>query len=285
MPKCINTPLKNFTGYESSPLGLGYSATVEKDGKLMIGKDEDLWYVRQKGNSKMWFKYSYYFSDFTEDCIKEAYLPVIKEIKEFDETGREEKFGGTKPFFIEGEKWPKDIDGNPLVFFCQFKDPRVSNNILYRVFIGVDNTDDYEFENKWITKIELNQENINKQIILIKPETILKENNIFNCNVIKEWNKKNEFASFEYIRNKFNIPNYNDDKKVYRKFYDIYESHDLYPSNKIKVGGTPMSCQDPEHVKSYTLLQMTDSHILPYQWGDCGIAHIDNECNLIWDCC
>jgi sulfur relay (sulfurtransferase) DsrF/TusC family protein len=55
-----------------------------------------------------------------------------------------------------------------MAFFCQLQDPRYSDNILYRVFIAVDN--DYECENYYISKIELNKENLKKQTIIHKTE-------------------------------------------------------------------------------------------------------------------
>jgi len=50
-----------------------------------------------------------------------VYFPTITKIKK--ETRIQEKFGGIKPFFKKGEKWPLDSSNKPMSFICQFKDP------------------------------------------------------------------------------------------------------------------------------------------------------------------
>ena len=52
MPFCKNNPKRTYTGKEPSPKGLGYCASGEKEGKLMKGKDGNLWI---KTNGK-WIK-------------------------------------------------------------------------------------------------------------------------------------------------------------------------------------------------------------------------------------
>ena len=52
MPFCKNNPKRTYTGKEPSPKGLGYCASGEKEGKVMKGKDGNLWI---KTNGK-WIK-------------------------------------------------------------------------------------------------------------------------------------------------------------------------------------------------------------------------------------
>lgn len=52
MPFCKNNPKRTYTGKEPSPKGLGYCASGEKEGKVMKGKDGNLWI---KSNGK-WIK-------------------------------------------------------------------------------------------------------------------------------------------------------------------------------------------------------------------------------------
>ena len=57
MPKCLNDSKKTYKGDEPSPKGLGYSATVEEVGKIMEGKDDNLWIVKLILNGqKRWVK-------------------------------------------------------------------------------------------------------------------------------------------------------------------------------------------------------------------------------------
>jgi hypothetical protein len=223
-----------------------------------------------------------------EICYNIVYCPITKKIE--DEIGVEDKFGGDIPFFIEGESWPihEEI---PMTFFCQLKDPRKDDNILYRIFIAIDN--DYECINHHITKIELKQENLQKQIKITKPE-YNNDNELNEFNEIKEltkfpayeitgWNTKNELKDCDSIFEILNI-----DPKKYSYYYNELREK-FYDNNSygIKVGGTPAftQCADKEMYEKYNFLQLTDTSILPYGWGDSGIGHITEDCELYWDCC
>jgi hypothetical protein len=58
MPICKNNPKRNYKGNEPSPKGLGYCASGEKEGKVMKGKDENMWikrngkWMKQNSNEK-----------------------------------------------------------------------------------------------------------------------------------------------------------------------------------------------------------------------------------------
>lgn len=140
-----------------------------------------------------------------------------------------------------------------MTFFCQFKDPRKKDNILYRVFINIDEPygicDDY-----WINKIELSPQNIKKQIIIKKPEysneikkkielEYMELENNFKPFEIIEWKKHFEIKSFSEIKKYFNIPNYNynNNNKEYNKLEKEYGNYPNYPDCGVKIGGTPMA--------------------------------------------
>ena len=290
MPKCINDKTKTYKGDEPSPKGNGYCASAEIAGKIMIGKDATNYIVKEISNGqKRWTKYQPVniidFDNMPIEDMNEVYFPVVSKniilIKK--ESGLEEKFGGHVPFFIKGEKWPM-VDSVPMTFFCQIKDPREKDTkILYRIFLGTDAPD--FFEECWITKIELNEENLKNQIFLDKPKCDLDKTenggiNTFAAYLITSWEKDYELKQLDYYREKFNIElNYGE------ATYDAYYNSKKSPNQHIKVGGTPTATQNEDIVQPYNLLQLTDCKWMPYGWGDCGIGHISNDCKLIWDCC
>ena len=225
------------------------------------------------------------------NCINLNYKPITKSIT--TETGLEEKFGGEIPFFIKNEKWPSSNEYN-MTFFCQFKDPRKKDNILYRIFINID--EPYGLcENYWINKIEMSPQNIKKQIIIKKPEYSneikqkieLELENSFKPFEIIEWKNEREIKSFSKIKEYFYIPdyNYNNNNKEYEKLEEEYGNSPNYPDCGVKIGGTPMATQNQDAVLEYDLLQLSYTHYINYSWGDAGIAHISEDCHLVWDCC
>ncbi len=48
MPRCKNSSCKYYTGKEPSPKGLGYCAYDEKEGKIMKGRDGNMW-IKKNG--------------------------------------------------------------------------------------------------------------------------------------------------------------------------------------------------------------------------------------------
>lgn len=307
MPSCINDNTKKYNGTEKSLdrfefiqnkfepglKGLGYTASSEPINKLMIGKDNEIYIVTQlNNNSKRWKKVKSLeslFDDLPEEFFVTAYKPVTKEIE--NETGLEEKFGGEIPFFVKGEVWPSK-DEYHMTFFCQLKDPRKNDNMLYRVFVMLD--DSGFQEDYWITKIELSPENIKNQIIIKKPEYSdeIKNNTYFNEEIfepyeIKKWNKFTELSSFKKIREYYHVPDYiyKNNNELYNRLERIYLDSSNYPTPGVKVGGTPISTQDQEAVLPYDFLQLEYETFIPYMWGDVGIAHISEDCELTWDCC
>ena len=291
MPVCINDNNKNYSGKEKSPLGLGYSATNEPLNKIMLGKDNECYIVKlvKSTGEHKWSKINDledFFNNLPEEYYNKGYIPKCSKINE--ETGLEEKFGGKYPFFVKGEKWPSK--GNyHMTFFCQLKDPRKNDNILYRVFILIDDNDIND--DFWITKIELNDENIKNQVLIKKPKypdeffDRYSKEEIFEPYQINSWKVFNDIKNYNYLRQHFCIPDYiyQGNNTLYNKFSDAYHSNGPKPG--IKVGGTPLSTQDQEFVQSFDFLQIEYSTVLPYMWGDVGIAHVSDDCDFTWDCC
>lgn len=289
MPKCINDSTKSYKGNEPSPKGLGYSSSVEDEGKIMKGLDGINWIVKQTATSKRWIrckeeKEIIDLDNLPDKFYHDAYIPEVTEIENTEETGLENKFGGSKPFFIEGETWPM-YKSVPMIFFCQFRDPRKDDDILYRVFFpfDCDELEKYDYtdpQDGYISKIHLNEENLKNQIIIEKPVCDLAELTDFKPFIINEWKPEKEFKNYESIIRDLNI------SKIQEKnldLFDRYFDHKFTPSMGVKIGGTPMYCQNS--ISENNFFQLTDCKWMPYGWGDCGIAHIYENCSLQWDCC
>ena len=258
MPKCSNISTKSYTGNEPTPKGLGFSASTEEVGKIMVGLDGANWIVTQTKTCKKWVKVkneitskkrstkpkpktkkdSLDFDNMEEDCYTYTYLPDVDENELINETGLEEKFGGSKPFFIEGETWPLFNEDSNMYFLCQFKDPRKEDNILFRVFstIEEDEEDDEDTEENLQEKnyatfkifpIELSEENLKKQIFLDPP--LFK--NEYKSYQIKRWNPLKELRHVSYIINKYSL-------KFEEKYFNEYFTSKYLPSKETKLGGT-----------------------------------------------
>jgi len=284
MPKCINDTTKSFKGDEQSPKGLGYSASAEEVGTVMAGNDGNNWRVIQTKTCKRWVRINVGnnikkkridFNNLDENYYIYSYTPIISNEIINEENGLEEKFGGTKPFFIEGESWPH-VDNQPMKLVCQFKNPEKKDNILIRVFSDID--EDYQNDDPVfkIIKIELNQENLKKQVFL-SPPSFFKEYKPYE---IKGWTPVKELKSLPYIMNKFGYD------KIPCKYHTNYYDSDYLPSDKLKFGGTSMYCQYSSggQEESNNFLQFSKTAYFPHEWGDAGIAHLDENGNLEWDC-
>jgi hypothetical protein len=78
MPQCKNDNTKTYTGTEPSPKGLGYCAHNENLYKIMVGLDNNYWYVSPVGKSRRWKRLkipSGWFQD-----IKNIKSKIIKKI-------------------------------------------------------------------------------------------------------------------------------------------------------------------------------------------------------------
>ena len=269
---------------------------------IILGTDDKCYIVKSAENDKKeWMKIddlTKFLDSLSDDFYNTAYHPIVEKMT-LPETGLEEKFGGRKPFFVQGEQWPS-VNNFHMTFFGQLKDPRKNNNKLYRIFIMIDDTDNDFKEDYLINTIELNETNLKNQIIIEKPlyaskhstqnltsKQSIPKSNIYEPYKIITYTQKLELQSLQQFLEDFQLPDYQygNDNTLYNKFYDAYISANSFPSYKIKIGGTPISTQSSESVEHYDFLQITETEYLPYQWGDCGIAHISDNCKFIWDCC
>ena len=270
--KCINSPSETYTGSEKSPLGLGYAPTPEFIGKIMIGKDQNPYIVKEISNIKKWVKFQININNLPYDCYHEAKLPITTQISADEETGLEEKIGGHKPFFLQGDEWPS-VDGKSLTFFGQFKNS-TNENILTQVFVNTygDEGTDYE-----INDIELNDHNKKYQVIITNSD--LENSIIFDAHKITGYHIHTELKPLSFLYERLSMPENDYFKK---KYYDSK----YYPHEYIKLNGTSIHCQCPG--QSYNLIQFRECTALPFQWGDCGIAHVKKNkygrYYFTWDC-
>lgn len=289
MPKCSNDKTKTYTGDEPSPKGLGISASAEEVGEIMVGKDGNNWIVIQTKTYKKWSKVDNKqkivqneldFRTLDEICYTYSYIPKVSKNQIDNETGLEDKFGGSKPFFIEGEKWPLYTTYNNEESFmrllCQFKDPREENNILIRVFCNFyqDDIDMVYQPSIKILPIELSEENLQKQVVL---ESLMSPYIPYK---IEKWNRNKEIKSLKFILDNYDIS----DNTKYQIRYLAYTHSDYGPSSEIKVGGTPIYCYDYAHTpKQDNFLQLVESRYFPFSWGsEIGIGHIYENGELNW---
>jgi len=296
---CKNNSTKRYSGFEPTPLGLGYSATGYPIGTIKKGRDDNLWRVEsnefsltKNKYSICWRKYDPKFNltNLTDDYYTHSYIPITESIN-YDKDILE-KIGGYSPFFLKGEKWPMH-NNIPMMFICQLKDPRVDDNILYRVFLPLEN--EYDFANFYhITKIELNEENLKNKISISKP--MIKEEFTFNNlmyhqidmlkpNKIIGWQTNKEMVDFEKIKNKFNITN-ESSHDLYMYLYTKYEQSIYYPYNGIKVGGTPYSAQGHDYIElKHDFLQIVNDNLIKnFKFSEEYNMHISTECTVMADC-
>ena len=292
MPKCSNDKTKTYTGIEPSPKGRGFAASAEEVGKIMVGKDGNNWIVIQTKTCKKWIKTELKtesipekkyknetidFDNLSEDCYTFSYIPDVSEIEITNETGLEEKFGGSKPFFIESESWPlSDIFGDEreMEFVCQFKDPRKKDNILYRVFWNFYEVDISDVMEPTITilPIELNEENLKKQSVLLNPHKSY-------ANEIKSWKQFRELKQLSYILDKYEV------NSAFPRYFSMYNFSKYAPYCEVKIGGTPVYYRYIKNHKKYShnFLQLSECDYLPFSWENYGIAHVDKDGDFDYD--
>jgi hypothetical protein len=267
-----------------SPLGNTYQTNpqFENIDKIQLGQDGGMWIIQDTRYGKTWMRYTpdidfnEFFSniDDNSEFVRDVYYPQTKKILFDEETGIENKFGGSKPFFLKNEKWKFDSDEEPMVFLGQFIDPRKNDNILYRIFYSQNlSTDNY-----YLDKIELNEENLNNQIIIKSPYFKNIENDNYNNHlailqpyIITNWTKTKELVNYKKINSKFNLPTEN------QSFSHIYDNHKYAPKYTIKIGGTYNYCQyndEDEDENEDIIIQLTEQKFLDFQWGDSGVAHV-----------
>ena len=248
--------------------------------------------------------YSYFYENLPEELYTYAFIPKsIKKDTTYTETGMENKIGGKVPFFTENEEWPITNNGTPMTFVTQFSDPRKNDpNMIYRIFIDMNDSGEEEYKIDYVDKTK-NQKRIEP------PEDSILEN-LF---LISSWIKIKELTHFEKIMKHMNIPSMRFASVIKKKYdyFNIKTSHKMFDTyyqdscltgqgHGFKVGGTPTFCQyntieQYEEYEKTHLLEITESELIPYGWGDCGIAHFfektdknketdPKEYYLYWDC-
>jgi uncharacterized protein YwqG len=142
--------------------------------------------------------------------------------------------------------------------------------------MNVDNEEDIFDLNVYVSKINLNKQNLKKQITIENKEI----KTTYPTYLIKKWTKSKELKSFKYICNKYAL---DENSEI---LDDFYHKSNYVPSFNTKVGGTPTFCQYYENIESKKhLFQFTECDVIPYAFGDCGIAHIFADFEFYWDCC
>jgi len=154
MPKCHNCS-KYYTGKENTPLGKGYSASVEKVGKKMKGRDGKMYVVKPYGkNGKRWMRVS---SSKRRKTSPRGYLDP-NEIENFLNEA-DEKCPGMKDILnsisknesgesVIFEKFRKEDNGWLRKKFLNKLDENCSPRVVFKQMIGMDDTDDYLTEDK-----------------------------------------------------------------------------------------------------------------------------------------
>ncbi len=284
----INSIRKALNSKKDCPSGNGYHPDNEREGTVMIGRDNNLYVI--KVEKKSWKSLDIDFDNLNESFYVPVYFPVFEKIEKEDETGMEEKAGGSFPFFIKGEEWPTDTKRKiPMTFLCQFKDPRKpDSNLLYRLFYTVDQDDEFgSYADEYhVSSIELNETNIQKQIKLENTKTP-----VYKGYLIKQWRESKELIECETLFEKLKLFPDND---ANNQLYELYSNSKYAPSANIKIGGTSVFCQyQTDKNRFNNFFQMSWCEEVPYPWGDAGIAHIIKDINpdddneelyLLWDC-
>ena len=398
MPKCLNDATKTYVGDEFTPKGLGYSASGEKVGTIMKGRDGNDYIVHETKTCLKWLKvktettpktkedspkketsskkknpqkentpkkeesspfkfkededpfescyehfsketeykgclslfekikkenptfieqnYENNFGKFFFDCLNNTngmekffyhsvFMPRVAKKPLEVETGLEEKFGGEKPFFIEGETWPVyEFEGEkkPFEFICQYYDPKIKDkNIFVRLFLPLsDNEASCDFPMlAYYHRIELDEETKKKQIIIPRPNLSNGEKYVNKSFTplkpyqIEKLVQFTEIKKFDYIMSEFKFPSYKMDNELYSNMDDEYWNNRYCPSNSIKIGGTRTHTQFIPGDEPENILQITEECFLPINLGDDGIGHIDENKKsqnqydsyyMSWDC-
>lgn len=68
---CKNNPAYTFSGKESSPLGLGYTAESEQVGCTMEGRDKTMWMVGIKNGVKVWNRIPTHVAKASDQLVKD----------------------------------------------------------------------------------------------------------------------------------------------------------------------------------------------------------------------
>jgi hypothetical protein len=286
MPKCINDETKFYSGYEPSPRGLGYSADKFVPGHKQLGKDGNMWIVQKSKEFNRWYLYeltsikfnnnqkSFKITKFKKEkdkvlmCVKSkdeeswqdfdfgklpddfyayAYFPICEKITG-EESGLEDKFGGSFPYLTENKPPKKDKYGQEYQLLCQFKDPRYNNNTMFQVFYGDLDVD--------IRQIKLDDDSIKNQY---KYEIKSK----FQPYRIVGWKKVRELIPFKILKKKLKLNYFGSVSNI---LGIEYQNHSAEPSKYLKLHYNLNEYPRPGREKIF-LIQIVPSYFLSSPWG------------------
>ncbi len=226
-------------------------------------------------------KFFYQLIKRSNDCYYDKVFVPIAEKRIYDETGRESKFGGNLPFFIEGDKWPmyKSKNGTmlPFDFVCQYSDPlKRKNPTLIQVFLPLSDSNAMSCNGNvpvFFRKIDFSKENMKKQIHITRPITSDSFKPLKSFLIESFERTEPEIKEFEYIMKKFKFPSLEDNAKLWT---ELYFEYNRVSSNKlIKIGGTRFHCQKIDLIEEENILQLTNTSYFQYFFGDNGFGHIN----------
>ncbi len=230
---------------------------------------------------------NFFFSSLTyydKDCLfTDVNIPIVsKEIIDF-EYGNEPKFGGSKPYFIEGETWPEyDCNGikKPFDFICQYLDP-LNPGMMARLFLPLSSYEHLKKGLCYVSHVDYIPDD-EKRIIIERLDSMT-----FPAYRIEKMKTKSEFKSFEYIEEKYKIS-----PEQYEKYYDeIYHSYfndfEESPYSGIKIGGTKVFSIESKkkNDNEEAEIQLTNCEFFNYIFGESNIVHIclnDNDEYVIY---
>jgi hypothetical protein len=133
MPKCLNDSKKTYKGDEPSPKGIGYSATIEEVGKIMKGKDNNLWIVKLISNGqKRWIKNTLRTNK--EELKSEDITTNNKKLVEIEENIIDDKkFDKLQQIPGDSTQDLKIVDLQNIIGACKILQPTIRNANYYHV--------------------------------------------------------------------------------------------------------------------------------------------------------
>lgn len=105
---CKNDTMCEYSGKESSPLGLGYSARPEQVGTIMEGRDKTMWMVGMKNGVHVWNRVPTEVAAIAAPLKKEE--PVIAEAAPQAKKAAPKKVVAKKPLKTATEDAPKEVE-------------------------------------------------------------------------------------------------------------------------------------------------------------------------------
>jgi hypothetical protein len=187
------------------------------------------------------------FNKLPENFYTDAYFPICEKITG-EESGLEDKFGGSFPYLTENKPPKKNKNGQEYQLLCQFKDPRYDNNTMFQIF--------YDSQCIDIRKIKLDDDAIKNQY-KYNMKSKLQPYKIVG------WKKVKELIPFEKLKKKLRLNYFGSVSNIIHK---KYADHPAAPSKQLKLY---------HHVDEYLnvgphkifLIQIVSSSFLSSPWG------------------